>query len=299
MKTKYSSNKELTHIWANDPDSSIAKSANNMRCHNGKLYSYNTVIAQIVTNHKGLDTFQAGVETVVFNTGSFSNTTSKQQGLAHGAARHYDAIYINLPKWGLDSLVFAQDAFDHFIKEASEKEAAALLVKASRSRLHASRYYAQAVDIFENLAKYAAFFKLAYTSPDLSAIQAQAVEADKKQKELEKIKRAERIIEQAEALEQWRAGHDVRNNFELTALRIKNDEIETTRGARIPLDHAIKFWGLIKSWHDKGVSYVKDHHSINLGHYTVNKFDGQTLTVGCHLIPFSEIEGIANQLQLS
>jgi hypothetical protein len=299
MKTKYSSNSELAHIWANDPDSSVKKSANSTSCHNGKLYSYNTVIAQIVTNHKGLDTFQAGVETVVFNTGSYSVTTSKHQGLAHNAARHYSAIYISIPEWGLDSLVFNQSDFDQLIKERSEKEAAALLVKASRSRFNASRYYALALDIFENLAKYAAFFNLVYTSPDLSTIQAQAVEADKKQKELDKIKRAERIIEQAAALEQWRAGHDVRNNFELTALRIKNDEIETTRGARIPLDHAVKFWGLIKSWHEKGIQYVKDHHSIKLGYYTVNKFDGKTLTVGCHSIPYSEIEGIAAQLHLA
>jgi hypothetical protein len=134
--------------------------------------------------------------------------------------------------------------------------------------------------------------------PDLSTIQAQAIEADKKAKELAKIAQAKRIKEQAEALENWRAGLDVRNFFEVTALRIKDDEIQTTRGARIPLDHAIKFWGLIKSWHEKGVSYVKDHHSIHLGNYTVNSFKDDTLIVGCHSIPYSEIESIASQLHL-
>ena len=102
-----------------------------------------------------------------------------------------------------------------------------------------------------------------------------------------------------DAREETRRGQDVRNNFELTALRIKDDEIQTTRGARIPLDHAIKFWGLIKSWHDKGVSYVKDHHSIHLGNYSVNRFENDVLTVGCHSIPYSEIQIIANQLKLS
>jgi hypothetical protein len=292
MKTKYSSNKELTHIWANDPDSSVYKSANSMSCHWGKLYSYNTVIAQIVTE-------PAGRDTVIINTGSFSNTTAKQQRLSRDASRHYDVIYVDIPKWGIDSLVYGQNDFDQLIKEAGEKEAAALLVKASRSRIHATRYYGYALDILENLVKYAAFFKLDYTSPDLTAIQAQAVEAAKLQKIKDNEAKALRIIEQAEALEKWRAGHDVRNYFEVTALRIKDDEIQTTRGARIPLDHAIKFWGLIKSWHEKGIQYVKDHHSINLGHYTVNKFDGQTLTVGCHSIPYSEIESIAHQLSLN
>jgi len=292
MKTKYSSNKELTHIWANDPDSSVYKSANSMSCHWGKLYSYNTVIAQIVTK-------PAGRDTVIINTGGFSNTTSKHQSLSRGAALHYDMIFISLPQWGLDSLVYSQNDFDRGIKEPMEKQAAALLVKASRSRLHASRYYTDAHEIFLNLKHYAAFFDLVYTSPDLETLEAQALEADKKQKELEKIRKAERIIEQAEALEQWRAGHDVRNSFELTALRIKDDEIQTTRGARIPVDHAVKFWGLIKSWHEKGVSYVKDHHSIHLGNYSVNRFENGILTVGCHSIPYSEIESIAHQLRLN
>jgi len=287
MKTKYSSNSELSHVWANDPDPSIGKSANSMSCHNGKLYSYSTCIAQIIG------------DTVIYNTASYSVTTSKHQGYARGATHHFNnRIYLNIPKRGLDSLEFNQFSFNDVVSTL-ENEASSCLVKASRAIKNGNLYRAQAHSIYSELIKYAQFFKLEYNAPDLSLIEAQAVEADKKQKELDKIKRAERIIEQAAALEQWRAGHDVRNNFELTALRIKNEEIETTRGARIPLDHAIKFWGLIKSWHEKGIQYVKDHHSIKLGYYTVNKFDGKTLTVGCHSIPYSEIEGIAAQLNLA
>ena len=140
---------------------------------------------------------------------------------------------------------------------------------------------------------------LFYSCPNIDDLQELAIKADKEAKALEKVRKAERIKQQAEALENWRSGQDVRNNFELTALRIKDDEIQTTRGARIPLDHAIKFWGLIKSWHDKGVSYVKDHHSIHLGNYSVNRFENDVLTVGCHSIPYSEIQIIANQLKLS
>lgn len=295
MKTRYSSNSELTHIWANDPDPSIGKSANSMSCRNGKLYSYSTCIAQIIGN------------TVIYNTASYSVTTSKHQGYAHGASSHFNnKIYLNIPKMGLDSLEFSQHSkaaapyisFDE-IAQISQNEASSYLLKASRSRKYAESYRAQAFRIYDNLVKYAALFNLEYQAPNYSSLEAQAVEAEKKAKELEKIRRAERIKEQAEALENWRKGEDVRNNFELTALRIKDDEIQTTRGARIPVDHAIKFWGLIKSWHDKGVSYVKDHHSIHLGNYSVNRFENDVLTVGCHTIPYSEIESIAHQLRLN
>lgn len=287
MRTKYSSNSELAHIWANDPDPSIGKSANSMSCQNGKLYSYSTVIAQIIG------------DTVIYNTASYSVTTSKHQGYAHGASSHFQhKIYLNIPKRGLNSLEFSQHSFDEVVK-MSENEASSYLVKASRSRKYAESYRAQAFRIYDNLVKYAALFNLEYQAPNYSSLEAQAVEAEKKAKELEKIRRAERIKEQEEALIEWRAGHDVRNNFELTALRIKDDEIQTTRGARIPVDHAVKFWSLIKSWHEKGAQYVKDHHSIKLGYYTVNSFKNDVLTVGCHTIPYSEIESIAHQLRLN
>lgn len=292
MKTRYSSNSELAHIWANDPDSSVYKSANSMSCHWGILYSYSTAIGQIVTE-------PAGSDTVILNIASYSNTTSKHQGLMREATRHYDVIYLDIPKMNLNSLVFGQRDFEEIIRKHSEYKAEKLLVKASRSRIHAGLYYSEAIFIYQNLDKYAKFLKLQYIMPDLDSIQSRAIEADKKAKELEKIRRAKRIEKEKEDLILWRHGNDIRRSFEVTALRIKEDQIETTKGAKIPLDHAVKFWGLIKSWHEKGAQYVKDHHSIKLGYYTVNSFKNDILTVGCHTIPYSEIESIAHQLRLN
>ena len=291
MKTKYSSNSELAHIWANDPDSSVYKSANSLSCHFGKLYSYSTCIGQIVTE-------PAGRDTVIYNNASYSNSTAKHQNFMRGATRHYDVINLTIPKMNLSTLVYGQNDFNNLIKDPSEKRALDLLAKAHRARTRATFYYSEAFHIYENLEKYARFFKLEYTAPDLEKIKIKAVEVYKIEQERLRIQQENRKKAQAEALENWRAGLDVRNHFEVTALRIKDDEIQTTRGARIPLDHAIKFWGLIKSWHEKGVSYVKDHHSIHLGNYTVNSFKDDILTVGCHSIPYSEIQGIASQLHL-
>ena len=288
MRTKYSSNSELSHIWANDPDPSIGKSANSMSCQNGKLYSYSTCIAQIIG------------DTVIYNTHSYSVTTSKQQGYMQSATSHYSKkIYLDIPRRGLDSLVFNQRDFEEIVIKPNANKANDLLVKASRSKKYATLYSGQAFSIIKNLEKYALFTGLFYSCPDIDDLQELAIKADKEAKALEKIRRAERIKEQAEALINWRKGEDVRNRFEITALRIKEDQIETTKGARIPLEHAVKFWGLIKSWHEKGVLYVKDHHSIHLGNYSVNRFENGILTVGCHSIPFSEIQSIANQLKLS
>ena len=287
MRTKYSSNSELSHIWANDPDPSIGKRANSMSCNNGRLYSYSTCIAQIIN------------DTVIYNTASYSITTSKQQGYARSATNHFNnKIYLDIPQRGLHSLEFSQSEFNHII-ESSERKASQALIKASRSKKYSDMYNREALSIFSNLEQYASLFNLKYETPNLDHLKESALKADKEAKALEKVRKAERIKEQAEALINWRKGEDVRNRFEITALRIKEDQIETTKGARIPLEHAVKFWGLIKSWHEKGVSYVKDHHSIHLGNYSVNRFENDILTVGCHTIPYSEIESIANQLSLN
>jgi hypothetical protein len=288
MRTKYSSNSELSHVWANDPDPSIGKSANSMSCHNGKLYSYSTCIGQIIN------------DTVIYNTASYSVTTSKQQSYMQSATSHYSKkIYLDIPRRGLDSLVFNQRDFEEIVVKPNANKANDLLVKASRSKKYATLYSGQAFSIIKNLEKYALFIGVFYSCPDIDDLQELAIKADKEAKALEKVRKAARIKEQAEALINWRKGEDVRNHFELTALRIKDDEIQTTKGARIPVDHAVKFWGLIKSWHEKGVSYVKDHHSIHLGNYSVNRFENDVLTVGCHSIPYSEIENIAHQLRLN
>lgn len=288
MKTKYSSNRELIHIWANNDDSSVYKSANSVSCHNDILFSYSTAIGQIVNN-----------ETVIYNTASYSNTTSKHQGLMMSSSSHYlNRIYLDIHKYGLNRLIFGQYDFNNLILEPNMRKASEYLLKASRSKKYKDFYNNQAFSIFDNLRRYAILFNLECTLPQIDDLLESTIKADKEAKAKEKIYKAIRIQQQAEALQNWRNGLDIRNHFEITALRIKDDVIETSRGARIPLDHAIKFWSLINSWHQKGITYVKDHHSIHLGNYSVNRFENDVLTVGCHQIPFSEIQNIANQLHL-
>ena len=93
MKKVFSSNRELIHVWANNPDFDIYKRANSVSCQYDKLYSYNTCIAQI---HG---------ETVIFNNHSYSNSTSKHQNLARGAIHGMKVISLDFPRYNLQSLV--------------------------------------------------------------------------------------------------------------------------------------------------------------------------------------------------
>jgi hypothetical protein len=285
MKTVYSSNRELVHIWANNDDSSVNKRAYSISCQFDRLYSYNTCIAEIVG------------DSVIFNNHSYSNSTSKHQSLARSAIHGKNKIWLDIPRYDLRSLRFTQGDFDELVVKSAHVKIGDLLVKAERARKNGDFYNAEAFNIAENIRLYAKLLDLNYEPLDLSQYQKTALEIDRARKAQEKIRKAERAKEQAEDLEKWRAGEDVRSYFEVTALRIKNDEIETSRGAKIPLEHAIRAYPILKRLHN-GEAHDLGHHSIKLGHYTVNRVEKNDLIVGCHKIPFSEIYAMANQLNL-
>lgn len=286
MRTTYSSNAELSHIWANNDDVEVYKKANSMSCQFNRLYSYNTCIAEIVK------------DAVVFNSYSYSNTTSKHQGLARQAIHGKKVISLDIPSYNLRTLVFTQNDFNELVITPNHRKIAELLVKSERARLNGDYYKGSAFNIEQNLREYAELVGLNYSPLDLEQFKEASLKLDKANKEQAKIRKAEKIKEQAEDLARWRNGEDVRSYFEVTALRIKNDEIETTRGAKIPVEHAVRAYPLLKRLHQSDKTLDISNHSIKLGHYTVNRVEKNNLIVGCHSIPFSEIYLIANQLHL-
>lgn len=286
MKTVYSSNSELSHVWANNPDSTVFKKAGSMSCQHDKLYSYNTCIAEIIG------------ESVVFNTYSYSPTTGKHQSLARSAVHGLQVIRLDIPSYNLRSLSFTQNDFNDLVVKCNQSSIGELLIKAERSRLYADHYRGQAVAIEDNLRAYAALLKLDYTPLELDQFKDAALAADKQRKAQAKTRKAEKVLEQAADLIRWRNGEDVRSHFEITALRVKGDELQTTRGGRIPVEHAIRAYPLLKRLHEKDTSIDLSSHSIKLGYYTVNRVEKDNLIVGCHTVPFSEIYAIAEQLNL-
>ncbi len=94
----------------------------------------------------------------------------------------------------------------------------------------------------------------------------------------------------------WRHGWPVNDGVRL---RVNGDEIQTTRGASIPLSVARKLWR----------RFLKDPGTVtglDLGHYTVNALEITdnttgaeivgTLRVGCHNIPTAELYRMADVL---
>jgi hypothetical protein len=90
-------------------------------------------------------------------------------------------------------------------------------------------------------------------------------------------------IENKKNRQAWLNGEDVTYNSpwnEAPKLRIKGDFVETSKGARVPLEAAVKLLQAIEA----GLSVV----GKSIGHYQVEKITKKLIVIGCHDIPRSE-----------
>lgn len=286
-KRVYSNSQELIHVYAN-------RALDNGRCSNmtientNKLFSYNTIIAQWHNN------------TLIINTTSYSNTTSKQQGRLRYSANHINTIYVNHIGYSSQELKPSIE-----LQKNYEAEALRLFDKASRARSRKDDYIHQAFNQLKEYQTFSALFGEKYTIKNEAELiarekkkQAKALKARKEADKARAIAEAERIAKQAENLILWRNGNDIRDYFSVMALRIKDNTIQTSHGANIPIEHAIKAYPLLKKLHDSKKDVDLTSHSIKFGHYEMKAFANDCLIVGCHTIPFNEVSNIAKQLEL-
>lgn len=73
-------------------------------------------------------------------------------------------------------------------------------------------------------------------------------------------------------------------------LRIVDDVIETSKGAKVKVCDALELWNKIRN--------KQDIKGFKLGAYTVIDFDGTILTVGCHKIEITEVLRIVKLLEV-
>jgi hypothetical protein len=102
-----------------------------------------------------------------------------------------------------------------------------------------------------------------------------------------------------EKLPLWLAGEHVSLGYHNTAyLRVKDNEVETSQGARVPLEHVKKALPLVMAYVRNGREYHRNGHTIHLGHYAIDSIDAEgNLRAGCHLFSKAEIERFAGVLE--
>jgi hypothetical protein len=282
----------VAHLWAHQSQDS-ARNGSNFYFNGDTIYSYGShfPIARHVETKRG--------RVVLFTTRTHSVTTAGHKWTVLGACKHLTVFHV-------------QHVCDTNRKEQFNEyrqRYLALARKYSRARSNKPSILGNLRNLVDEANRFAVFFglrsKLSMPT-DLSAmeVECRAIEQREKARKLREEARKQREWEtrKAEAiskLDEWANGgaidRFVFGGYDLPIrLRIKNDELQTSRGASVPLAHAVKAFRIIKRLHDKGQAYERNGHTIHLGHFALDSVDKQSnVTAGCHNVTWKEIERVA------
>jgi hypothetical protein len=302
--------KEVAHLWAHQAQTWARNSGKTIYFEKRTIYSYGShfPIASIVKTKTG--------EVILFNSDRHSVTTSKHQSwVRHAIPSSFDVFTVpSIPS-------NERTHFDmHIVNANHYRETIQHLInRAARAKSDLQKRYLTD-EITATLAeadRYAAAFKCkkimklpklpanweAYASELRTKTAKKAAETRKR----EAAAKAKRIEQAAEAIAKWQAGDNVSLPYDIpTMLRIKTVTtdgdtsetiVQTSRGASVPIEHAIRGLRIVRAVMHSGKEYQRNGHTEHLGPYAVDRIttDG-TLYAGCHVITWDEIEKIAPQL---
>ena len=272
----------VAHLWANQTQDSARNPCHNFYFHGDTIYSYGShfPIARHVT--------RKGNSAVLLTTRTYSATTAGHISMVAGACRHLTVFHV------------ADVTGSDFRKQFAEYRAAymALVGKYANSRQRKPEYLAELRGLVEEANRYAEFFGLRarLTLPDdLTGMIAECQAIDKREKARKQREEAKQAREALERVQKWVDGEsDYCPSYGPIRLRVKGDELQTTRGARVPLAHAVKAFRVLKRLHDKGQAYQRNGHTIHLGPFALDSLDvAGNVRAGCHEVAWEEIARVA------
>ena len=282
MRKGFSNHHEVCHIWAQQKQSE--GKASRIFFEDKSIYSYG--------RHFEMARF-IGANTVFITTRKYSVTTAKHLSLVRRAVSHKTVFEV-------PSFTDHAENVQHYIELARES-----FDKAKRARTSTTYLLGVAKNTVTVLREYLEQFPTPipeshaelWTALDHGTyldgeVQAQLLkkerEARKAELDSQRLAREAREREEQELLEKWIAGEIGYGFFSAMRLRVRENEVETTHGAKVPLIEARKLYRALKA----GINVAGQH----IGHYTVTRLDQEEIIIGCHRIPLSEIERIAPQV---
>jgi hypothetical protein len=267
---------------------------------NAKIFSYGShyEIARKVTTKRGL--------AVLFNLEDSTVTTNGQKGLVRHAIPIETSVFY-IPELTGNSVSPRMHTRN---LESYSKRIESALLKAARAKSSWAKEsnHDDAKQLTAERNAYVVFFGLRNKPlADVPALDSKAVEKIK-QRESARIKQVSEKTKKrnAEALklaadiEDWKAGRLAYGHFPNTPamLRISGDEIETSLGARVPVEHAKRALILVRAVVSRGETWQTNGHTCHLGNYKLDRIEADgTLRAGCHVIARQEWERIAPAIE--
>jgi len=242
-----------------------------------------------------------GKEYLFINTSSYSSTTNNHQSKVKSYINeslvtkifYFDFVYIgahyfkrqfNLEKeclkLNIENLI--KEAKNSFNKQLKAREntwnyAQGLQFLNTARNLNDSFY--KVIGFDESILISNSFYEIEHLKNEAEQ-KSILINETRPQREKEKEKR--RIEKAKEKLNNWLKGENIRDLYNLPIhLRLKNNVIETTKGAIIPLFDGLQLLKKIKN--------SENVHGLKVGNYIVNGFSNDVLQVGCHKISLEQI----------
>jgi len=309
---------EVPHLWAHQSQSDARNPQGNLFFRDSTIYSYRTSwpLARIY-KHAKRGTL------VLTNADKYSATTAGHQSAVNQACSHLSSAAVPQCVIGDGAHTEKQDHeinaayFQREIARLLKESQRALSVRAVDWRVSASQRYC------EDALDYSAFFGIRRKVPafpadefDAARERARRIETPDPVRDAAKIREREKraaltLVKFEGRCRDWRL-NAYTIDYRLTRaereqwrvlpcmLRVSGDQIETSQGARIPLDHAPRIWALVQACRSSGRAYEKNGHTEHAGSYAIDSVSAAgDLKAGCHTIAFAEIERLAVQLGLA
>jgi hypothetical protein len=292
---KVVTNSQVPHLWAHQTQSEARNSTGSLFFDGPTIYSYRTSfpIATHVTNERG-------EKAILFTTCDYSVTTSGHKSNVASSipsgVHVFNVDLSNLDHWNGFRPAGCVAAYNEQIEEHERKAARA------RSTWSVDHELRRASETREEAIEFVAFYGLSETVRELSAnletVKA-ACKADAARKAQQiRLEKASREKEYADQIEAWLRGGSVNLPYGIdTMLRVKNGEVETSRGVSFPVDHARRGLVLVDAVKSSGEAWQRNGHTCHLGHYQIDRIEANgTVHAGCHVVTYKAIERVREQI---
>lgn len=283
MKTVFPG-RQVCHVWAQQDKPEGRNRAKTVFFNGPSIYSYGLhfEMARFVNN------------VVLVNSARYSVTTAKHRSWVQRSINQYTSFTV-------PSMTDHKANITYLIDQAKSSYDIA-----TRARKYADRYIATGRRQVDQVQQYIHHFHALV--PDTHAdvwraldndtylngevqteLLRKAREAQAKDREADRQRAAEQAEDERESLEKWMQGETQGYRyFTETRLRVKDNEVQTSRGASVPVIEAKKLYRALQA--------KLNVQGQRIGHFTVNRIEEGNIVIGCHTIPLSEIERIAPEV---
>lgn len=301
MKTVFD-NSMLAHVWAQ-------QSQDQGRNHNDSFYFYGSTIFSYNSSFPIAKFAKTNV--VLFTINDYSVTTARHKSHTRQAIPSYVTVF-DVPcveisigtKHGYTEKRNKEHHKENLQSFKDRMNECVLKASRARSDWNKSHYHDQALDMMQQHNEYLEIFKIKRKPIDLPNAQQIKEEAERKRKaKIRKEKAEQKAIEKRnkEKIHAWKnCAENVSIPWSVARvyLRVNGDQVETSKGAKFPVEHAKKALKVIKACRSAKREFISNGKTIHLGHFKIDKIESNgNVKAGCHYVEWDQIADIAPTLE--